>query len=436
MGKNKFWQKSFNASDIDFILKKIKSQRHVSDDGKVSFSGSWGFEGLFSIVSSAIPESEITEAAKSGVIKSLLFSKRLNKDFSEKEFIANFCFFKNIHMRNESRFYRVVFPIWNKPRFLSGKTKLDHGVVDFNPNEDSAFYKRIIKERRKQHEHNEFRYHFQKEILVELDSCDICIVRVKAINPADANEKASNAIYEILGIVNFIRDSGKEWRLSSRTRGTLPVSDVLIAPHTTTHFDNGKITHDGFWHENWSGPTAKLRLSDEYISSWENNYRKIRRYINKSKWRDLCQKAAIKHHKAFSNPNLEDAFLDGWKLFELVSGSQFEKSEVQINRVANVFKDSVEMRVVGKHLAFHRNSITHGHNTNTGSYEAIAFQMVQFISHFLKMFIVNGYRFHNVQEFWDFLDLPAERQERDSEYTKAIKRIEMLKKARAFRGEA
>ncbi|MFC6198303.1 MULTISPECIES: EAL domain-containing protein [Alphaproteobacteria] len=68
MGKNKFWQKSFNASDIAFILKKIKSQRHVSDDGKVSFSGSWGFEGLFSIVSSAIPESEITEAAKSRVV--------------------------------------------------------------------------------------------------------------------------------------------------------------------------------------------------------------------------------------------------------------------------------------------------------------------------------------------------------------------------------
>lgn len=152
-------------------------------------------------------------------------------------------------------------------------------------------------------------------------------------------------------------------------------------------------------------------------------------------WSDFCRSAAIRYFKAFSNPNLEESFLDGWRLFENISGSRYEKTETKVTRASHIFKDNVEYRIVGKHLALRRHLISHGHPINTDDEETIAFQMLQFVLPFLTRFILNGFSFGTPEEFWEFLDLPAMRSERLDEVEELQRRLKLYDKAAQFRGE-
>ena len=261
-----------------------------------------------------------------------------------------------------------------------------------------------------------------------MKKCSICITHVKANDPFDANERASETVYEILGLVNLARDRGKYRRRSYRTTGRLPVSEVLIGPHTTTHFANGALTHEGFWHENWvGGPNYKK------AKGWERRYDQLSKGVAKSPWRDQCKSALARYYKAFSNPNLEESFLDGWRLFENTTGIRSQSIAEKINRASNVFGNNIEPRVIGKHLAHRRNLIAHGHAIKTDDDELLAFQMLQFIVHYMELFILNGFEFSTLKDFWEFFDLPNSKDARDAEKDLLKRRLSLLEKAAHFR---
>ena len=145
--------------------------------------------------------------------------------------------------------------------------------------------------------------------------------------------------------------------------------------------------------------------------------------------------SAARYFKAFSNPNLEESFLDGWRLFENVTGSRNEKIKDQINRVSNVFENNIESRIIGKHLALRRNLIAHGHPIKTDDQEVLAFQMLQFIAPYMELFILNGFSFQSPKDFWEFLDLPDSKEIRNEERDGLYRRLSLLDNAAKFRGE-
>lgn len=236
-------------------------------------------------------------------------------------------------------------------------------------------------------------------------------------------------------MVNLAADGGKYWRSSSRVAGKLPVSDVLIGPHTTTHLESGKLSHDGFWHENWVGGPNEKALSTERTSAWEKRFQQLLLGIAKSPWRNRCKSAAARYFKAFSNPNLEESFLEGWRLFENISGTRHEKMKDQILRASNIFEDNIEYLTIGSHLALRRNLLAHGHTLKADDEETLAFQMLRFVAPFLERYILNGFNFSSPKEFWEFLDLPAQRRERDHIRSKHERQLDLLVKAAKFRGE-
>lgn len=431
-----FWRSEFSPEEITYVLDKLREHRKLSPDGKVSLSGAGTVDAWIAFLISASGFEVRTDTLRTKIVRGALLSSNLSEDFSEEDFRRVAYQLRNIYANEEVKVYKVAFPIWNKPDFLNGRKRIDDVTVNLSPSQKTKFFKRISQERDRQRTSRNFELFFTDARLSDLRRCSICIAHVRANSPADANERASEAIYEILGLTNLAKDSGKYWRLSSRVSGKLPVSEVLIGPHTTTHFEDGTLTHDGFWYENWVGGPNFSALNFEKKRAWASRYDQLSKGVSQSLWRDRCKTAVARYFKAFSNPDLKESFLDGWRLFENVTGSRYEKIETQINRASNVFEDNIEYRIIGKHLAHRRNLISHGHPIKTDDDETLAFQMLQFVVPFLEYFILVGFSFRSPEEFWEFLDLPHSQEERISEQNTLRRRLSLLDKAAQFRGES
>jgi len=428
----KFWSDKFSNEEIQFALNKIKQFRRIQSDGKVALTMNEDPDSWIAFLVSATGFNVRTDALRKQIVQGVIFSPELKKNFSENDF-KEIAYKLKIKYKNiDTKVYKVVFPIWNKPEFLRGTRKIDDVTINFSPSNRTRIFKKITQERNRQRLSQEFQYFFTKERLNDLNQCFVCIVHVKANSPADANERASEAIYEILGLINLAKDAGKHSRSSSRVRGKLPVSEVLLGPHTTTHFKDGKLTHVGFWHENWVGGPIRSSSKANMQSAWAMRYNQLAKGVSQSVWRSQCKTSAARYFKAFSNPDLEESFLDGWRLFENVTGSQFEKFKDQINRASNIFEDNIEHRIIGKHLALRRNLIAHGHPIKTNDEEVLAFQMLRFIRPFLEFFILNRFSFQSPEDFWEFLDLPSSKIDRDQERDELNRRLSLFEKAAHF----
>lgn len=430
-----FWREEFSKEEIGFLLDQVRKFRVLNDDGHISLTGAGNYDGWAAVLVSAVGFEIRTDALRTQIVRSVLFSPDLPLDFTESDFRKIAYRLRGKFQDQELKRYRIAFPLWNLPGFLKGTRKMGDVTLNFTPSHQTRVFKTIAREREKQQTHRHYNVFFTKSRLKDLRHCSICLAHVQANSPADANERASEALYEILGLVNLAADGGKYWRSSSRVAGKLPVSDVLIGPHTTTHFENGKLTHDGFWHESWVGGPKQKALKAEVWAAWEKRVQQLELGISKSPWRDRCKSAAARYFKAFSNPNLVESFLEGWRLFENISGSRFEKINDQLRRASNIFEDNVEYLIIGRHLALRRNLLAHGHAIKTDDEETLAFQMLQFVAPFLERYILNGFEFSSPDEFWEFLELPAQRRDRAADRKELERRLDLLEKAAKFRGE-
>lgn len=430
-----FWREGFSNEEIGFILDQVRKFRVRNGDGRIILTGAGNYDGWAAILVSAVGLEVRTDALRTRIIRAALFSEDLPLDFSENDFRKIAYKLRHKYQDQELTSYRVAFPVWNLPSFLQGTKKKGDVTLNFTPSTKSRIFKTIVRERENQQTQRHYEVFFTKDRLKDLRHCSICLAHVRAESPADANERASEALYEILGLVNLAADGGKYWRSSFRVAGKLPVSGVLIGPHTTTHFENGKLTHDGFWHENWVGGPDRKTLTSEVLAAWEKRVQQLTLGISKSPWRAKCKSAAARYFKAFSNPSLEESFLDGWRLFENISGSRYEKINTQLLRASNIFADNIEYLIIGRHLALRRNLLAHGHAIKTDDEEVLAFQMLQFVVPFLKRYILNGFRFSSPNEFWEFLELPAGQHDRAADRSELERRLALLEKAARFRGE-
>ena len=430
-----FWRDEFSADEIQLVLEKVRPHRIFDEDGRVTLTGMGELEAWEAFLVSAVGIDIRTDTLRHQIIRGALFSTDLKQDFSEKDFRNVTYQLRNKLQYQDVKTYKVAFPIWNKPKFIQGLRRLDDVTINFTPSKKTKFFKKVMREREDQLSSREFEFHFTKERISDLGRCDIIVAHVKANNYKDANERASEAVYTVLGLVNLARDGRKYWRQSYRVRGALPVSEVLIGPQTTTHLENGTLTHNGFWHEDWAGGPNQSAPKAEVRRAWEARYDQLDKGVARSPWRLQCQTAVARYFKAFANPNLEEAFLDGWRLFENVTGSRHEKIADQITRASNVFENHIEKRIIGKHLALRRNLFSHGHEIKSDDGEVLAYQMLQYVVPYMELFILNGFSFKSPKEFWEFLDLPPSRNERDKERDALNRRLSLLDHAAHFRGE-
>ena len=312
----------------------------------------------------------------------------------------------------------MAFPLWHKPPFLTGIRKTGDIILNFTPSKKSGHYRKILWERGLQQKYSHLKSHFTEKRLSELNNCSLCFALVRSSSHQQAFEQASEALYETLGLVNMVVN--REWSVSTNSiEGKLPVARVLVGPHITIHGSDGSLDYDGFWSENWStGPP----MPNWDIGIWEEQFNKLTNGMKKSPWAEDCKLATRKYFEAFSNPNLEESFLDGWRLLELIAVPKLEKYDKKIERVSKVYNQLELPLVTGKHLKFLRNH--RPIEANDG--ETLAYQMAHFITGFLIRYIVNSYSLKSRKDFWKLLDLPIAGK-------KYLRELELYEVAAKFR---
>ncbi|KZL10614.1 hypothetical protein [Pseudovibrio sp. Ad26] len=432
---NGIWRGEFSYLEIELVLDEINSMRSLSSSG-VSYSGGYRtIDDWQAVLVSMIEFQAPTHALKSRIVSEALSSKELREGFLRKEFEGLICKLFEKYRNDPSYIYKVFFPIWGAPKFLKGVKKVSFATINFTPSNESSFFRKACGERKKQYTERGLSKFFTKDRLRDLSKCSLCVVHVRAYDVRDAYERASDALYEVLGAVNLARDTAKISRRSFRTAGTLPVSDVLIAPHTTVHDENGALAYQGFWFENWEGGSKARVQTAERAKAWEASFLRLQNGVQRSNWKHLCKSALIRHFRAFSNPDLNESFLEGWRLFENVSGVDREKTDDLIDRVSNVFADKAEYKLLGKHLRHRRNQIAHGRPVKVDDQEVLAYQMLNFIGPFMEHLILNEFSFKSERDFWDFLSLPNDKAQRERRKKDAQRELLLLDKAAYFRGE-
>lgn len=425
-----FWRKDFTDEDIQRILEKCRELRSVGDDGSVTFKG-LHHRPLTAMLVSAVGFDARTEALKAHILQKTLASPDLPNDFTEKDF-RDIAWKLKDGFQNHSAPHRVVFPIWNKPAFLDGRRRIGPAMINFSPSDRTPLFKRIERERAQQRSWPGFCKHFGDTKTEQLDRCSLCVVRVAAHTHHDAYELASDALYGILGLVNMAADGGKGERMTPGPN-LRPVSDVLIGPHVTVHADNGALAFQGFWYENWPDKPPHP-FSDAELDGLESDYGMLARGAAQSPWSAECRSASVRYFKAFSNPNLHESLLDGWRLMEHVAGSRTDSIKQKLTRVSNAAENRVWWRIVGKHLQARRNMITHGApiGIQDQEQETLAFQMRGFIRPYLLSYILNTPSLATQEEFWEMLEITDQQDKRVAEESCHQRRVRLLHAAADF----
>ena len=99
-------------------------------------------------------------------------------------------------------------------------------------------------------------------------------------------------------------------------------------------------------------------------------------------------------------------------MLEATAGHYREESETLLRRAAWFFEERDDQVQIGLHLMHRRNLISHGRPVKGESYEGLAFQMKEFLTPFLHAFLANPFNFRDIEEFWDFCDLPIDKPAR------------------------
>lgn len=189
----------------------------------------------------------------------------------------------------------------------------------------------------------------------------------------------------------------------------------------TVHDDAGNnAMADGYWFErDWTAPLLSTR-NQQYINSnqFQKSLAKIFNSISSSKWKENCIDALWSYNRAFSLPDMEQSFLQGWRCFEYLLGAENKSLDNVLNRVIFHYKEPEYVRQLLNHLRLRRNSIVHGRKMELHDDETLVFQLNSVIVHILFRYILNEFKFKRLEELYEFWD-----QEVDLEKRRKISRL-------------
>ena len=408
--------KDFN---IELILAELSKVRTRNPDGSISIQG-FGVLGKYE---SYLRTSVVAEGKSDAFIRSIVKeAMNAEQDLTEGKFLKHCNRIANKRVQNDYKTFKVVFPVWGSKGLVSGRRRWTDVSITFDIDQNSSFARRAKMERADQLKK---RKNTTSKVMNDFHDLPLAVCSVQAIDVSDAFEKAESAISKELGLYSLLSSRGKFLFTSEPDK---PINTVLLAPYMTVHDPTGAMSVDMYWYNRWPDWLTEKVRSQADIEEIQNQTEKVRKLLRKLPWRDRAELALSRHYLAFGQCDLDASFLDGWRLLEAIGGHSREKSETLVKRAAWFFEEREEYYQIGLHLMHRRNLISHGRPVRDESNEGLAFQMKEFLTPFLHVFLTNPFNFRDTEELWNFCDLPVDKTTRQ-------RQAHLLECSAKFRGE-
>ncbi|WP_106743781.1 hypothetical protein [Yoonia maritima] len=390
--------------DLSVALNAISSARTINGDGSISLPSITAMDKWESYLASALIARGKSDAFIRSVVGRAIKAKQ---DLSIGEFLKDCRRVAHELEKDRTKNYKVLFPMWGNSNLLSGRRKQCEVWLNFGFSTNSTFIKKAVKERVNQVDGRDFSADLPGYSFPILP---LAIGTVKAIDPEDAYMQADDAISLELGVLSVLCGRGQS--IIPTTPNT-PIATTLVAPQITVHEMDGALSTDTFWYDKWSLRSKSKELDAERTKVVLEYAHKIRSSLPNLPWRQEAGEALRRHYRAFRHTDPEAAFLDAWRLLELIAGPNYTKNDLLVERAASFFRDRKEMRELGRHLMHRRNSISHGKPIRADDSESLVFQVRSLIQPMLMNFLTNPFEFSQLTEFWSFADLDESTEKRE-----------------------
>lgn len=388
--------------DLQFALDQIAESRQLNGDKSYEFSSFGEVHTWESYLVSALDFGEKSDAFAQAAISKLIHNKQR---FLERDFLSNLN--KVARDLDDKRAgLKAVFAVWGLPKNLHGVRKVDDVTINFMPRR-SRFIEKCCEERIKILQ--EMRVPGVRTFPVATDNVSLVVCHAKAVNPLDCFQQCDDALSSELGIFTFLLTSPHSYRLSFGNRKH--IARILIAPGTTVHKVNGSLAYEGFWYGDFLNDLSPSKFDRDEVSKMISNYDIVRKSLSRLPWRLRAREALTRYQRSLSQTDLEQGFLDTWRLFELIAGQERDKYAQLVDRAASHWRETKYIQELGKHLIYRRNEISHGRAKRYGDDEGLVFQMIKLLHPLLKSFLLNHRKFDTLAEFYDFCDGPYEQSE-------------------------
>ncbi len=394
------WEDGF---DRNFLLSKIADCRTISG-GKCSFKA-MDYAFWLPVLNSAIRDSKLVGSLKSLCVKGAIADPTVKLNDPQKFLERCRRAFDDIGKRKKQKYIMVCYITYTGPK-LFNRIADGNCRVCWQPKYNNRIFAKALAAR-----NSLANILSTKGVSTHSDGLTALLVHVDAHSFEHAHEQATNIVDRLRGILNLMVNSNRLINPFSRLAKPHAVNRFRIGPYRTIHHPDGSLATQMFWYEpRWAHDQESVKFA-ETAESTKTNIMKWWKRTQSNALRDNIADGLLRYCRALDQHDTDAALLGLWSALENLTGTQKEKYDVTVSRIAKLFKDHPDARQIALHVKLRRNSTIHAARSPANDeVDAVILQAEMLVSQIIFFYIKNGKFFRSQQELIDFLDLSMNQQ--------------------------
>lgn len=385
--------------DISPLLAKLKAAKKLEKDGTISLKG---WESLIAVemISSILEfNEEIPSTHRRPLVHQSVLSCLKSNNLTRSSLANEISKQQQLYLNLDLDDYVVLTAISIKSSRNFFSRELNGARVLFTREMPSSFEHKSV-------------YSEAQDLGVILPPADYHWARAKvsARSHWEAYIKGIDAIDLVRGFWNFMLNWGTGVVLFfGRPR---PVNRIVNGPIHTIHLASGELSTGGYWYD---GTTANSKLPppfdlDRQEQKVFEHERLTRKMISRLDFRREIEMFLLEYNRALDNVDQNTAFFQLWRLLEKLTGTEQARYEDTVRRASRIFKHREYYRMLLNILRQIRNESIHVGSKRIDDQNYHLAQLKNIVEHLLKFFISDPFKFKNLNEAFEFLDLTDDLQ--------------------------
>ena len=227
-------------------------------------------------------------------------------------------------------------------------------------------------------------------------------IRSKTIS--DAFNKSFVLLNNVRGIWNFSYNRRYSLAISSGARK--PINKITLGPIASLHYPDGSLaTPSCMYNHDYISAGHRFKPSD--IEMMNKFFLIIKKYLNKSNYKNEILNAINRYTTALDNVNYENAFLKLWGVLECLTNTLHDNYKVTIRRASFLYSEREYFRQILNHLREYRNQSVHLDIENL-NVENDLYLLKNTVESLIWFHLSNSFKFNSLKQAAEFMDLPSD----------------------------